>query len=122
MTEARRAKHPRHARLIDKIGAGDQFEEFLTAIRRAQFECDRPLIGVVGAELQAAEIRPIALDDRQRRSSWRSCSRLDKDHIGTQLGEQPGPHLTTVIGEIQHAHPVEQIPHNTIPLGRLQPA
>ena len=106
----RRRQSAGHAGFVDEIGELDQALEYLPVVRLVEVQLDGALVRVVRAELPTAQVvrRSSLGAQRQRRPGRGAAGRLDLDHIGTELAQQPGAELAAVIGQVEHRHAGER--------------
>ena len=101
-------ERPGYPRFVDEVGGGHERIEGLAVGCIVEVENDGPLVAAVRTELQRREVRVVPITQRMLAPSRTSTGGLHLDHIGTQLTEEPGSELPTVIREIEHAHGVER--------------
>ena len=96
------------AGLEDDVGAGDQVEQRAPVGLGGEVQDDRALAGVVGGELQAAQILRAVRAQRVLAPGRRTAGRLDPEHLGAEPAQQPRTDLTPVVGQVEYSQVGQQ--------------
>ena len=101
--EPQRRQHPRARRLDPDVRRLEQRQQALAIGRRVEVERDAALVRVADGEREARR----AVERRQAARAG-AARRLDADHVGAQVGEEPAARLALLVGHVDHAQACER--------------
>ena len=105
VAEPDRAERARLERLHEHVGAARELAQPRAVGLVVEVEYDAALAdGVDGPVQRAVELALAAVHERRMAPRGVATGRLDLDHLGAHVGEQPAGNLAVAGGEVEHAN------------------